>query len=80
MELINKCEKELESIFKEIDNNTLNALRTTYKTGEPVVINEYSHNSRQLIDDGQMKYPLSPLNVLKNFTIRYNKDAHEMGY
>ena len=23
MELINRCEKELESIFKEIDNNTL---------------------------------------------------------
>ena len=60
----------------DADEKTLNALRRTYETGEPVVINEYSHNSRKLAKDGKIiegadNYK-SPLNVLQNYTVQYN--------
>ena len=68
----------------DADENTLNALRRTYETGEPVVINEYSHNSRKLAEDGKIiegadNYK-SPLNVLQNYTVQYNPKNRTMMY
>lgn len=68
----------------DADEKTLNALRKTYETGEPVVINEYSHNSRKLAKDGKIiegadNYK-SPLNVLQNYTVQYNPKNRTMMY
>lgn len=68
----------------DADEKTLNALRRTYETGEPVVINEYSHNSRKLAEDGKIiegafDYK-SPLNVLQNYTVQYNPKNRTMMY
>ena len=68
----------------DVDEKTLNALRRTYETGEPVVINEYSHNSRKLAEDGKIiegadNYK-SPLNVLQNYTVQYNPKNRTMMY
>lgn len=68
----------------DADEETLNALRKTYKTGKPVVINEYSHNSRKLAEDGKIKEGAfdykSPLNVLQNYTVQYDPKSHTMKY
>ena len=68
----------------DADEKTLKALRRTYETGEPVVINEYSHNSRKLAKDGKIiegadNYK-SPLNVLQNYTVQYNPKNRTMMY
>ena len=68
----------------DADEKTLNALRRTYEIGEPVVINEYSHNSRKLAKDGKIiegadNYK-SPLNVLQNYTVQYNPKNRTMMY
>ena len=68
----------------DADEKTLNALRRTYETGEPVVINEYSHNSRKLAKDGKIvegadSYK-SPLNVLQNYTVWYDPKTNTMRY
>lgn len=64
-----------------LDQNTLESLRHTYKTGEPVVINEYSNNSRKLMKNGKLdKNYQSPLNILRNFTIQYNPKNNTMEY
>lgn len=68
----------------KLDKQTLDSLRHTYKTGEPVVINEYSHNSRSLVKDGELiknahSYN-TPLNILKNYTIQYNAKNRAMDY
>lgn len=63
------------------DQNTLDSLRHTYKTGEPVVINEGTYNGRQLIDKGEVVFPEEmPLNMLKDYTIQYDKDDNVMRY
>ena len=67
--------KNILSRALELDKQTLDALRHTYETGEPVVINEYTHNSRQLTKDGDLELGLTPLNVLGNFTIRWNPET-----
>lgn len=64
----------------DIDKETLDSLRHTYKTGEWVTINEHGNNSRQLINNGEWKLPNSPLNVLHDFGVRYNKDTRTMEY
>lgn len=61
-----------------VDNETLAALRKTYTTGEPVGVNEMSYNSRNWGVDGQMT--LSPLNVLKEYNIRYDPEENAMYY
>lgn len=68
----------------DLDKETLESLRKTYKTGEPVVISEYSNNSRKLAKDGQIiegagSYK-SPLNVLQNYTIQYDPSSNSMLY
>ena len=75
--------KLVNGMIKE-DEKTLDALRRTYKTGEPVVINEYSHNSRKLAKDGKIvegadNYK-SPLNVLQNYTVWYDPKTNTMRY
>lgn len=62
------------------DTAALEALRHTYKTGEPVVINENSHVSRNWIKDGVTEIGITPLSLMQNFTVRYNKDKKEMEY
>lgn len=75
--------KLVNGMIKE-DEKTLDALRRTYKTGEPVVINEYSHNSRKLAKDGKIvegadNYK-SPLNVLQNYTVWYDPKTNTIRY
>lgn len=65
------------------DTDVLNALRYTYKTGEPVGIYEGTYNSRKLINDGTVNWngiKHTPLNVLQNYNIRYDKDTNRMYY
>lgn len=68
----------------KLDKETLNALRHTYKTGEPVVLNEFSNNSRTLAKEGAIPKEShsykSPLNVLRNYTVRYNPRNKTMEY
>lgn len=65
----------------EEDENTLKALRKTYKTGKPVGISEMSWNSRQLLNNGEINdQQVSPLNVLHNYNIRYDKPTNRMYY
>lgn len=72
--------KYIESAIIQ-DKLTLDALRETYKTGKPVGVNEMSANSRQLIKKGNLvKNYISPLNVLKRFNIRYDKNTNRMYY
>lgn len=65
----------------EEDKRGLDSLRHTYKTGEPVVINEQVYNTRSLFNNGEISMPgSSPLNPLQNYTIQYNKDKDVMEY
>lgn len=88
LKLLDKYKKQGNSTKQEVvdwaigeDEAALNALRKTYKTGEPVVINEQAYNSRSLINNGEISLPgSSPLNPLQNYTIQYNKDKDVMEY
>jgi hypothetical protein len=68
----------------DLDKKTLDALRKTYETGDPVVINEYSNNSRKLAKDGEIVEGAhdykTPLNVLQNYTIQYDPVSNTMKY
>lgn len=66
----------------EWDTDYLDKLRHTYKTGEPVVVHEYqAWKDRKLINDGKMtSNTISPLNVLKNFTLQYNPKQNYVEY
>lgn len=61
-----------------VDRETLKALRKTYREGVPVGINEMSFNSRNWGTSGDMG--LSPLNVLKEYNIRYSPEDRRMYY
>lgn len=58
----------------EWDIDYLDKLRHTYKTGEPVVVNEYqAWKDRKMVSNGKFSdNTISPLNVLKNFTLQYD--------
>ena len=67
-----------------LDKQNLDSLRKTYNTGEPTVLNEYSHNSRNLIKNGKLingahEYN-TPLNILKNYTVQYDSKNRTMNY
>ena len=67
-----------------LDKQNLDSLRKTYNTGEPTVLNEYSHNSRNLIKNGRLingahEYN-TPLNILKNYTVQYDSKNRTMNY
>lgn len=64
----------------EADKQALEALRETYRTGEPKGINEWSHNTRSLGFTDNLDNVLSPLNILGNYNIRYDKDTNRMYY
>ena len=88
LKLSDKYKKQGNSIKQEVvdwaigeDEAALNALRKTYKTGEPVVVNEQAYNSRSLINNGEISMPgSSPLNPLQNYTLQYDKDKNVMRY
>ena len=66
------------------DKEALDSLRHTYKTGEPVVVNEYAHNNRKLSKNGELmdnaiNYK-SPLNVMRNYTIQYDAKNKRINY
>lgn len=63
------------------DKRALKALRETYRSGKPVGIDEYSNNSRQLVENGEINEEyVSPLNVFRNYNIRYDKPTNRMYY
>ena len=62
------------------DQEALDALRYTYSTGMPATINEHAYNSRQWVSGGEVSPTMSPLNVLQNYTIQYNKKDNTMKY
>ena len=64
----------------EVDQKALESLRKTYKTGQPVNINEHAFNSRQWVSGGKVIPTMSPLNVLGNFTVQYDKKTNTMNY
>ena len=67
-----------------LDKQNLDSLRKAYNTGKPTVLNEYSHNSRNLIKDGKLidgAYEYNtPLNILKHYTIQYDPKNRTMNY
>ena len=58
-----------------VDKETLEALRKTYKTGKAVTVNEFGYNSRSNSINGD-----SPLNMLQNYGIQYDKNKNVMRY
>lgn len=67
-------------LAKKVDQEALDALRKTYKTGQPVTINEHAFNDRQWVSDGEINPTMSPLNVLQNYTIQYDPNTNTMKY
>lgn len=63
-----------------VDSAALEALRKTYATGEPVGVNEQAFNSRHWVDNGNIIPTMSPLNALKDYNLRYDKDSNDMYY
>lgn len=64
-----------------VDGMALDSLRHTYRTGEPVTINEGAYNSRRLINNGELSYPeIMPHNVMQNYAIQYDKSKDKMNY
>ena len=67
-----------------LDKQNLDSLRKTYNTGKPTVLNEYSHNSRNLIENGRLvtgaREYNTPLNILKNYTVQYDSKNRTMNY
>lgn len=63
------------------DENTLEALRKTYKTGKPVGLSEMSWNSRQLLNNGEINdQQVSPLNVFHRYNVRFDPETKRMYY
>ena len=58
----------------------MDALRKTYKTGQPAVVNEHAFNNRQWVSGGEVNATMSPLNVLQNYTIQYDPKTNTMKY
>lgn len=64
------------------DTEYLNKLREMYKTGKPIVTDEFSAwKDRKILKDGKIDNDaVSPLNILRNFTIRPNKEKGTVEY
>lgn len=67
---------------RDNDKNYLEQLRHMYKTGEPIVVNEFdAWKDRRLIKDGKViENPISPLNIMQNFTIKPNEKTGTIEY
>lgn len=68
------------SVALDADEKALEALRKTYKTGQPVGISEFSYNSRKWGTGSEPEGDTPPLNVLQNYNIRYDKKTNRMYY
>ena len=77
---LSKARREAIDTGLRADMNTLDSLRTTFKTGKPVSINEMSFINRNWIDNGNAHLTPSPLSLLQNYTVRYNKNTGRMEY
>ncbi len=64
----------------DIDKQALEALRKTYKTGEPVMMDEHSHVSRNWQGLTTESDIVTPLNTLHRYTVQYDKDNNRMKY
>ena len=63
------------------DSIMLEGLRKVYNNpGEKAVVNEHSFNNRSWIDNGNVVFTPSPLNIMKNYTISYDKDKNALNY
>lgn len=64
----------------EYDKDALEALRETYKTGKPVILNEHSHTSRNWSGLKPENIDTTPLNLMHRFTVQYDKNKNKMNY
>ena len=73
-------ENTLTKAAIDIDKQALEALRKTYKTGEPVMMDEHSHVSRNWQGLTPESDIVTPLNTLHRYTVQYDKDNNRMKY
>lgn len=83
--LMNRSDKykysDAVNVALESDKRALEQLRKTYATGQPVGMDEFSNNSRQLVKNGEVNENyVSPLNVFRHYNIRYDKPTNRMYY
>jgi len=64
----------------DFDKATLDSLRKTYKTGEPVVIDEHSHVTRDWREKKPEDVSPTPLSLLHRYALQYDKDKNRMNY
>lgn len=74
------AKRQAINLALRFDKEALDALRHTYKTGEPVTMHEASHMSRSWIKNGEVDYGITPLSALHRYTLQYNKDNNTMPY
>ena len=87
---IDANEKKLNSIYGaqrqvinaalDFDRKTLESLRHTYKTGEPVEMNEHSYISRNWQGLKPEEIGPTPLSVMHRYTGQYDKDKNVFNY
>ena len=73
-------EHQLTREAVDIDKQALEALRKTYSTGEPVMLDEHSHVSRNWQGLTPESDIVTPLNTLHRYTVQYDKDNNRMKY
>ena len=73
-------EHQLTREAVDIDKQTLEALRKTYSTGEPVMMDEHSHVSRNWQGLTPETVGPTPLNTLHRYIVQYDKDNNRMKY
>ena len=73
-------ERRLTGAAIDFDKEALEALRKTYNTGEPVMLDEHSHVSRNWQGLTPESDIVTPLNTLHRYTVQYDKDNNRMKY
>jgi hypothetical protein len=73
-------ERRLTGAAIDFDKEALEALRKTYSTGEPVMLDEHSHVSRNWQGLTPESAITTPLNTLHRYTVQYDKDNNRMKY
>lgn len=63
-----------------IDKEALEALRKTYQTGEPVVMDEHSHVNRDWRNKKPEYIGITPLSLMHRYTLQYDKNNNTMNY
>jgi hypothetical protein len=64
----------------DFDRQALDSLRKTYSTGEPVMMDEHSHVSRNWQGLTPESDIVTPLNTLHRYTVQYDRDNNRMKY